>query len=299
MQETSSTSFKPTFGRPLSQPSLTMSGRAARTGHSLAGVDERRMCTVAKTAGIPIVRRAATAPDASLVATTSRAGASDTVEPPVVFVLADDSGLSKGASDALAARGRIVQVCTSGEAFLAAYRPRGEACLVVGSHLSDMSGLEFLRRLQRAGDCPPAVAITEPSDVHMAVEAMKAGALDCIQRPLSADVLAASVRSALARSMTSARLTTERQAAARRMERLTPRERQVMELVLAGELNKNIAADLGVSQRTVESHRAAIMRKSGAKSLPALVRLTLRVSGPGAGSLRDVGDLSNRPKAKL
>jgi two-component system CheB/CheR fusion protein len=138
-----------------------------------------------------------------------------------------------------------------------------------------MSGLELLNRLRAAGHRLPAIMITGNSDVPMAVQAMKAGASDFLEKPIGRGELLASVARALEQSKDATKLSDWQKSAANRIARLTPRERQIMELVLAGRPSKNIAADLGISQRTVENHRAAIMEKTGSKSLPALARLAL------------------------
>jgi len=138
-----------------------------------------------------------------------------------------------------------------------------------------MSGLELLQQLHKSGHDLPSIMITGNSDVAMAVEAMKAGALDFIEKPVSGAALLASVELALDLSRDAAKLSARREDAADHVAGLTLRQRQIMELVLAGHPSKNIAADLGISQRTVENHRAAIMKKTGSKSLPALARLAL------------------------
>jgi two-component system CheB/CheR fusion protein len=145
-----------------------------------------------------------------------------------------------------------------------------------------MSGLELLQQLRGAGDQLPAIMITGNSDVPMAVQAMKAGASDFLEKPISHGELLASVERALEQSKDASKLSAWRETAANRVARLTPRERQIMELVLAGRPSKNIAADLGISQRTVENHRASIMEKTGSKSLPALARLALAAGHNGS-----------------
>jgi two-component system CheB/CheR fusion protein len=127
--------------------------------------------------------------------------------------------------------------------------------------------------------------ITGNSDVPMAVQAMKAGALDFIEKPVSSSELLASVARALEHSKDSSKLAAWREDAAKRFAGLTARQRQVMELVLAGHPSKNIAASLGINQRTVENHRASIMRRTGAKSLPALARLALMAGEKGDAEL--------------
>jgi two-component system CheB/CheR fusion protein len=117
--------------------------------------------------------------------------------------------------------------------------------------------------------------ITGQGDVPMAVEAMKAGAADFIEKPIRRDELFASIERALERTRDSAKGSVRREVASSRLAGLTARQRQIMELVLAGHPSKNIAADLGISQRTVENHRAAVMKKTGSHSLSALIRLAL------------------------
>jgi two-component system, chemotaxis family, CheB/CheR fusion protein len=137
----------------------------------------------------------------------------------------------------------------------------------------------LLEKLHKDGDRLPAIMITGNADVHMAVQAMKAGALDFIEKPISREELIAGIERALELSEDSDKLTKSREAAAVHLTGLTARQRDVMERVLAGQPSKNIAADLNISQRTVENHRAAIMKRTGSKSLPALARLALLASG--------------------
>jgi two-component system CheB/CheR fusion protein len=138
-----------------------------------------------------------------------------------------------------------------------------------------MSGLDLLQRLQNEGTRLPAIMITGQGDVPTAVEAMKAGAADFIEKPIRRDELFASIDRALEQTQDSNKLSVSREAAATRLAGLTARQRQIMGLVLAGHPSKNIAADLGISQRTVENHRAAVMKKTDSHSLSALIRLAL------------------------
>jgi two-component system CheB/CheR fusion protein len=203
--------------------------------------------------------------------------AADTVEDAgaVIFIVDDDSHVRAGIRKVLETDGRNVEDYASCEAFLAAYRPGREACLLVDAYLPGMSGLELLQQLSHASPLLPAIMITGNSDVHMAVQAMKAGALDFIEKPFDQGELLASIERALEQSRDTGKLAAWSEAAASRIATLTQRQRQIMDLVLAGHPSKNIAADLGISQRTVENHRASIMKKTGAKSLPALARLAL------------------------
>jgi two-component system CheB/CheR fusion protein len=194
---------------------------------------------------------------------------------PVIFVVDDDDSIRGAIRAVLEDDDREVEDYDTCEAFLAGFRPGREACLVVDAYLPGMDGLTLLKRLHEAGHGLPAIMITGNSDVAIAVEAMKAGASDFIEKPFSRIELLASVDRALEQSRDSGKLMAWREDAASHIAGLTPRQREVMEMVLAGHPSKNIAADLGISQRTVENHRAAIMSKTGTKSLPALARLAL------------------------
>jgi two-component system, chemotaxis family, CheB/CheR fusion protein len=193
----------------------------------------------------------------------------------VIFVVDDNSHVREGIRAVLEEDDRTVETYATCEAFLEAYRPGCGACLLIDAYLPGMSGLELLQRLRKAGDKLPAVMITGNSDVPMAVRAMKAGASDFIEKPIGGSELLASIDRAVEQSRDSSKLADSYVTAAHALASLTSRQRQIMELVLAGQPSKNIAVDLGISQRTVENHRASIMRKSGSKSLPALARLAL------------------------
>ena len=194
---------------------------------------------------------------------------------PIVFVVDDDDALRVVLRDVLEADGHRVEDYPGGRAFLDACRPGQEGCLLVDAAMPGMDGLEVLRHLAAAGHTLPAIVITGHGDVGMAVAAMKAGALDFIEKPVSTPDLLAGVERALDRSHGAGVRSAWQASAASTMAGLTHRQRDVMAMVLAGHPSKNIAADLGISQRTVENHRAAVMRKTGAKSLPALARLAL------------------------
>jgi two-component system, chemotaxis family, CheB/CheR fusion protein len=193
----------------------------------------------------------------------------------VIFVVDDDDGIRHAIRAVLEDDGRAVEDFASCEEFLKVYRPGREACLVIDAYLPGMNGLALLARLHDAGHRLPAIMITGTSDVAIAVQAMKAGASDFIEKPISRGELLASVDRALEQSRDSGKLSAWRENAATHVAGLTARQRQVMDMVLAGHPSKNIAADLGISQRTVENHRAAIMTKMGTRSLPALARLAL------------------------
>ena len=197
------------------------------------------------------------------------------LEVATVFVVDDDRNIRDIVRAVLQEDERKVQDFGSGEAFLAAYRPGSKGCLLIDAYLPGIGGLELLQRLRAGGDLLPAIMMTGSSDVSMAVQAMKAGAADFIEKPIAALELLASIDRALERSRDSSKLIAWQDSAAEHIGDLTPRQHQIMDLVLAGHPSKNIAADLGISQRTVENHRASIMKTTGTKSLPALARLAL------------------------
>jgi two-component system CheB/CheR fusion protein len=212
------------------------------------------------------------------------ADAANNLGPPVIFIVDDDRHIREGIRSAIEGDGRTVEDYESCEAFLEAYRPGREACLLVDAYLPGMTGLELLQQLSNTGNRLPAIMITGNSDVPMAVQAMKAGALDFIEKPIGRDELLASVERALEQSRDTGKRSAWRDDAAHRVATLTPRQHEIMDLVLAGHPSKNIAADLGISQRTVENHRASIMEKTGSKSLPALARLALAAAWKRAAS---------------
>jgi two-component system CheB/CheR fusion protein len=194
---------------------------------------------------------------------------------PVVYVVDDEDQLRDAILLILEDDGRAAAGFATAEAFLGAYRPGRPACLLVDAALPGISGVDLLERLHDTGDHLPAIMITGQSDVPMAVRAMKAGAADFIEKPIHPRGLLDSVNRAFEMAHDEAKRVAWREDAARHVADLTPRQRQIMRFVLAGHPSKNIAADLGISQRTVENHRASIMRKTGSTSLPALARLAL------------------------
>jgi two-component system CheB/CheR fusion protein len=192
-----------------------------------------------------------------------------------IFVVDDDIGVCDAIRAMLRAEGALVETYTSGEEFLSNHDPHLDGCLLVDAKMPGMDGLELLERLKAKGQQLPAIMITGEGDVQMAVRAIKAGADDFIEKPIGRADLLARIAHAIEHSSDLSQWSTSRYAATARFAALTPRERQVMELVLVGQPSKNIAADLGVSQRTIESHRASLMRRVGAKTLPELVRLAV------------------------
>jgi two-component system CheB/CheR fusion protein len=194
---------------------------------------------------------------------------------PVAFVVDDDDAVRSAIMETLEGDGRTVAGFPSGEAFLQAFRPGVGDCVLIDAGLPGMSGIDLLEALRAAGSDLPAIVITGQSDVMMAIRAMKAGASDFFEKPVDGPSLLASVARALERSLDAAKVSAWHTDAAAKVAVLTQRQRQIMTLVLAGHPSKNIAADLGISQRTVENHRASIMHRTGVTSLPALARLAL------------------------
>ena len=212
---------------------------------------------------------------------------------PVIHIVDDDPQLRDAIRMVFEADGHTVRSYATGEDFLAANEPCLDGCMLIDSNLPGMSGLELLAMLRPNGHTIPAIMITGSSEVSAAIAAMKAGATDYIEKPISRIDLLASVERALKLSQNSIANRSQQDSAARHIASLTERQRQIMGLVLSGQPSKNIAADLGISQRTVENHRAAIMKKTGSRSLPALARLALAAAAPAPFTVQPSG--SDRP----
>ena len=192
-----------------------------------------------------------------------------------IFVVDDDAAICSTMSELLEGQGYHVETFATGEAFLSSGAKPSNACLLLDANLPGMSGFELLNNLPDSLENIQAIMITGQGDTKLAVQAIKSGAFDFIEKPVGQDVLLAAISRALERSKDAENMTSQRQVAAAKVASLTTRQRQIMHLVLAGEPSKIIAEDLGISQRTVENHRASIMEKTGTKSLPALARLAL------------------------
>ena len=198
------------------------------------------------------------------------------VEPAAtVFVVDDDDGVRSALALLLKSMSQPAVTYASAAEFLAGYDPDRPGCALLDVRMPGMSGLELQDELNRRGVVLPVIFITGHGDVPMAVEAMQRGAFDFLQKPFRDDDLAERIRRALAHDRELRAAIGEKSQIRLRLERLTPRERQVLELVAAGKPNKVMAAELGVSQRTVEIHRAHVMKKMGASSLAQLVRMRL------------------------
>lgn len=196
-----------------------------------------------------------------------------------VFVVDDDEGVRESLSALLQASGFAAEAFGEGAGFLRSVGPSRRGCVLLDVRLPDMNGLEVLTELAGRGVRLPVVMITAYADVALAVAAMRAGATDFLEKPYAEEALLTSVRSALRRDAEEADAADDARRINDRLAELTPREREVLDRLLVGRQNKQIAYDLGISPRTVEIHRAHVMEKMAAGSLSQLVRQILMVRG--------------------
>jgi two-component system response regulator FixJ len=202
---------------------------------------------------------------------------------PDVHVIDDDEAVRESIDFLLRSAGLSVRTYDSAASFLDAAPKIAAGCIITDVRMPGLSGLDLLRRLQEMQIGLPVIVITGHGDVALAVEAMKCGAVDFLEKPFDDDILLASVRSALNRSEESAAIESERAEIRARIAALTQRERDVLEGLVAGHPNKIIAFKLEISPRTVEIYRANLMTKMKAGSLSELVRMAL-VAGPARSS---------------
>jgi two-component system response regulator FixJ len=195
--------------------------------------------------------------------------------PPVVFIVDDDEAVRGSLRLLLKSVGLTPNAMGSAREFLTRYDSTQPGCLVLDVRMPEMSGLELQEQLNLQGAVIPVIFITGHGDVPMAVEAMQAGAFDFLQKPFRDQDLIDRIQRALEKDRSNRTALTERSAIRDRLESLTPREREVLTMVASGKANKVMASDLGVSQRTVEIHRARVMEKMGASSLAQLVRMVM------------------------
>ena len=192
-----------------------------------------------------------------------------------VYVVDDDEGVRDGLSLLLATVGQPCELFESASDFLEAYNEETRGCLVLDIRMPRMTGLDLQERLIEMGSRLPIIFITGHGDIPMAVEAMRRGAVDFIRKPFREHGLLERINEALTVDDTVRRQATDRKAVEKRLAVLSERERQVFERVADGEMNKVIAADLGISERTVEVHRGQVMKKLGVKTLAQLVRIKI------------------------
>lgn len=193
---------------------------------------------------------------------------------PTVHVVDDDAAVREALALLLDTAGMHAIAHASAREFLASANLAGPGCAVVDVRMPGMSGLELQEELNRRGAGLPVVLITGHGEIRMAVAALKAGAVDFLEKPFDEDLLLAAVREAVGRAGRQTSGSAADTLRARR-DQLTPREREVMELVVAGHPNKVVGTRLGISARTVEIHRARVMEKMGARTLSELVRMAL------------------------
>jgi FixJ family two-component response regulator len=195
-----------------------------------------------------------------------------------VFLVDDEPGMLKALTRLLKAEGFTVRAFTSAKTFLESYQPETPSCLVLDVAMPGLNGLELQQRLTRPGVRLPIVFLTGHGDIPMSVQAIKAGATDFLTKPANDADLLRAVRAALQRAAEQRDLMAEAVLLRQRYASLTPREREVMSHVVTGQLNKQVADDLGIGEHTVKVHRARVMEKMGVESFPDLVRAAERLA---------------------
>lgn len=192
-----------------------------------------------------------------------------------VFIVDDDASVRDALALSLSVRGYRTAVFANANDFLAAWRSTWAGCLLLDIRMPGMDGLALQQHLIGIGCLLPVIVITGHGDVESARSAFRASAIDFLEKPLSQDRLLKAINDAFDQQSTERKLSVERESTARLLEHLTPREDEVRNLVVAGYPNREIAAKLGISVRTVEVHKAHLMSKLGAESVADLVRLSI------------------------
>ena len=216
---------------------------------------------------------------------------------PTVFLVDDDAAVLKAQARVLREEGFGVETFESAEAFLD--RPGGvpEGCLVLDVTMPEIDGFALQRRLAEAGWSLPIVFVSGYGDIPTSVRAMKAGATDFLAKPVPSSVLIAAVREALDRAAAARHERADIDALRHRLDSLTPRERDVLEALTSGKLNKQIAADLGVVEQTVKFHRSRIMDRMQAKTIAELMHIAARLGIGGGRDTSAAGQAAKRPLA--
>ncbi|MBB6092129.1 FixJ family two-component response regulator [Povalibacter uvarum] len=198
---------------------------------------------------------------------------------PTVFIVDDDEGMRRALSLLMTTVGYNASAFARPSEFLSRFDASAAGCLVLDVRMPEMSGLEVQQQLNRSGAMIPVILITGHGDIPMAVQAMKDGAFDFLQKPFRDQDLLDRINAAIKLDGENRQIVEKHADLRRREESLTAREREVMALVVDGRANKVIAIDLGLSERTVEIHRANVMEKMGARSVAHLVKMQLILSG--------------------
>jgi FixJ family two-component response regulator len=203
---------------------------------------------------------------------------------PTVFVVDDDISIRESLKNLLTRAGWRAELFASAQEFLASRRASSPSCLILDMSLPDLNGLELQQRIAGERSEMPIIFITGYGDIPMSVQAMKAGAVEFLTKPYTAAVLLQAIQGALERSRICLQEEANLQALRDRHQALSRREREVMALVVRGQLNKQIGGDLGISEVTVKQHRGRMMRKMRARSLPELVTIAARLGLVTAGN---------------
>ena len=223
----------------------------------------------------PLVRKREYMNSASAKSSESGSPKSDPI--PIVFVVDDDISVRESLEALIRFVGWQPETFASAEEFLTRPRPVAPCCLVLDVSLPELNGLELQKLIATDRIDMPIIFITGHGDIPMTVQAMKAGAVEFLTKPIDDDALLSSIKSAVKRSAAALDDQAELQALRQRHESLTPREREVMRLVVAGMLNKQIGMKLGISEITVKAHRGKMMQKMKAESLADLVKTAVRL----------------------
>jgi len=205
---------------------------------------------------------------------------------PTVFVVDDDAAIRKAVSRLLRSAGIAVAVFESPREFLAQYDPNTPGCLVLDLAMPGFNGLQLQTVLGEKGSILPIIFLSGHGDVSKSVQAMKGGAFDFLTKPVNAKNLLPAIRAAIERDAVARREQAELSEIRARLDTLTPREREVLEHVVTGKLNKQVAGDLGITEATVKMHRARVIAKMKVQSVTELARLTERCGIRGTNSLK-------------
>ena len=204
---------------------------------------------------------------------------------PTVFLVDDDPSARQGLTRLVRAAGMTAEPFASARDFLASGRWSGPGCILLDVQMPDMTGPELQEELCTAEYCMPVIFLSAHGDVPTTAQAMKKGAVDFLTKPVDRDDLLDAIRASLAKDAENRALRAEISSVLEHIETLTPREHEVMTYVIAGGLNKQIAASLGISEETVKIHRGRVMRKLGIRSVADLVRLCEKAGIPPTESL--------------